>query len=361
MVSYSPAAGAAIERLRRLYEERDQSVVLVALRVNHPSLDDFARVHPAGYCAYPDPAERIAFWDRYLQERSMVLDDSIASAYLSEMDQALYGGLVGGDGQFVADPETGWISSMVRPILDDLSSLPDLSFDPHHPWFVRYLRQLEVFAGAARGRFGVCQLILINHLNFVFELLGATNTYLAVIDEPERVTEAGELAFTICSAVMRAFFSAAPDVYGGTCLYGQQWVPGKIVSESVDPFHMAGVDYFERWGRPAVERMFAQFDGGVTHIHGNGRHLLEAVSRTPGLRALWLGDDVGYPCAFDILGEIKRRVGDTPLALSVEYEAFRAALGGGKLRGGVLYDVKGVPGADAANRLMDDVRAFSPG
>ncbi len=357
MVSYSPAADLAVPRLRRLYEERDQSLVLAVMRIPQPSLKEFARIHPAGFCPYPDPVERSAFWEGFLRERREVLDDSIASVYLSEMDQGLYGGLIGGEVQFMSDPETGWISSMVKPVLPDLSGVDDLAFDPQHPWFTRYERHLRTYAQAARDRFGLCQLILINHLNFVFELVGATNTYLAVLDEPERVERAMELAFTICRGVMRTFFSVAGAIAGGTCLYGQQWVPGRIVSESVDPFHMAGPDYFEIWGRPALERMFAEFDGGVTHIHGNGRHLLEGVSTVRGLKAVWLGDDTGYPQAFDVLPQIRSRVGDLPLALSVGYQEFRSALAGHGLTGGVLYDVQGVPDVDTANDLMEQVRA----
>ena len=61
--------------------------------------------------------------------------------------------------------------------------------------------------------------------------------------------------------------------------------------------------------------MFAHFDDGVIHIHGNGRHLLEAVSTITRLNAIWPGDDIGFPPAFDILDELKKLTGDVPLIL----------------------------------------------
>jgi hypothetical protein len=137
-----------------------------------------------------------------------------------------------------------------------------------------------------------------------------------------------------------------------------QWLPGRIVSESVDPFHMTSVAYFERWGREPVERILACFDGGVLHIHGNGRHLLEAVSTIRGLKALYLGDDRGFPLAFDVLKEIKQRTGDLPLVVTVDYGRFSEALRQHRLSGGVLYMVKEVPSLDEANRCMDLVRAY---
>lgn len=84
---------------------------------------------------------------------------------------------------------------------------------------------------------------------------------------------------------------------------------GRVISESVDPFHMTSVEYFERWRREQLEQIFAEFDGGVTHLHGNGRHLLEAVSSVRGLKAIALGDDRGFPPAFDVLAGLKRRAG----------------------------------------------------
>ena len=126
----------------------------------------------------------------------------------------------------------------------------------------------------------------------------------------------------------------------GTFSNMAQWLPGRIVSESLDPFHMTSVEYFEEWGRPNVEKIFARYDGGVVHIHGNGRHLFEAARTLEGLKAIYLGDDTGFPLAFDVLPSIRQRTGDVPLVVSVEHEAFIKALDAGNLTGGVLYMVK---------------------
>ena len=359
-MDYFAGGQDVLDRLSRLYMDRDQSLILAAMQVPSRANEQFAREHVAGYCDYPDPHERAAFWDAYLCERAEVCDDSVPTAYLSEMDQALYGGLVGGKARFLCDLETGWISSMVEPILGDLSEVGGLTFDTDGEWFRRYTRQLEIFVGKAQGRFGVSHFILIDGLNFVFELVGATQTYVELLERPELVRQAMEFAFQLNLCVQRAFFETAPLLAGGTCSNMVQWMPGKILSESVDPFHMTSVAYFEEWGRANVERIFAEFDGGALHIHGNGRHLLEAVSSVKGLRAIWLGDDRGFPPAFDVLGELKRRVGDMPLLVTVGCDAFVDALESRRLPGGVFYNVTGVSDADTANRIMDSVRAYEP-
>jgi hypothetical protein len=300
----------------------------------------------------------VRFWDALLSERADVLDDSIPSAYLSELDQGLYGGLLGGDVRFLCDPATGWISSMVPPLLRDWSEFDAREFQLDPGWQKRYVDQLKAFVSAAHGKFGISHFILISGLNFVFELVGATETYLALNDRPESIRRAIERGYELNASVQQTFFDHVPLLEGGTCSNMVQWLPGRIVSESVDPFHMTSVACFEQWGRANVERIFARFDGGVIHLHGNGRHLLDAVATIAGLKAISLMDDRGFETAIEFLPRARLRAGNLPLIVNVELGAFRSALTRGELPGGVLYRVKGVPDVATANRCMDQVRKY---
>jgi hypothetical protein len=357
-LAYKPHCGDVLTRLRRLYERQAGDQIFATMAVPSPALAEFRRQYPRAECAYPEPAERTRFWDRLLGERTAVEDDSLPCAYLSEFDQGLYGGLLGGEVRFLAHAEVGWISSMVPPLLRDWSQFDRLRFDESHPWWQRYRRQLDVFVEQGRGKWGVSHFILIDALNFVFELLGGTQTYLSVEECPENVRRAIDFAYDLNVKVHRAFFEAVPLLEGGTLSNFAQWIPGRIVSESLDPYHMTSVDYFERWGREPAERILRAFDGGVIHIHGNGRHLLKAAATIKGLKAVLLLDDLGIPAAFDVLGDLKRRVGDMPVALSADYNKFVERLERRELPGGVLYQVQNVPDVAAANRLMEEVRAY---
>ena len=357
-LAFKANAHDAIERLRTLYSGAARDRVFAAFDIPSPSVERFAARYPHGYCPPPDPEERVRFWEGHLAGRTRLEDDSLPCAYLSEFDQGLYGGLFGGDVQFMAHPEIGWISSMVAPLLDDWSELDSLQFDGSVPWYRRFVEQTTLFARRAEGRFGVSHFILIDGLNFVFELVGATATYMTLIDRPDEVRRAIDLAFEVNRRIQADFFEIVGLFEGGTFSNMTQWLPGRIVSESVDPFHMTSVDYFEEWGREPVERILAGFDGGVVHIHGNGRHLLEAVSSIRGLRAMMLADDRGFPLAFEVLPELQARTGDLPLVVEAEFPAFEAALGRHGLCGGVLYKVTGAPDLDAANRCMERVREY---
>jgi hypothetical protein len=158
--------------------------------------------------------------------------------------------------------------------------------------------------------------------------------------------------------VQRAFFDDVGLFEGGTFSNFGQWIPGRIVSESVDPFHMTSVAYFEKWGREPAERILATFDGGVLHIHGNGRHLLKSAATIRGLKAILLLDDKGFPGAFEVLSDVKARVGDVPVAVLAPHDAFVERLARHELPGGIIYQVTNVPDVAAANRLMEKVRAY---
>ncbi len=357
-LAYKPTAADIISRLCLLHERKARDRIFAVMEVPSEALTRFGEQYSHGYCDYPDPSERIAFWDAYLRERIAVEDDSLPSAYLSEFDQGLYGGLVGGQVQFMAHPENGWISSMVAPLLEDWSGFEALELDEAHPWLERFAAQTGAFTTAAAGKFGISHFILIDGLNFVFELVGATRTYMSLIERPELVRRAIDLAFEVNVSVQQRFFNLVPLFDGGTFSNMVQWIPGRIVSESVDPFHMTSVDYFEEWGREPVERILSRFDGGVLHIHGNGRHLLEAVAKIEGLKAIFLGDDHGFPLAFDVLGQLQARTGDVPLVVEAEFDAFTERLERHELCGGVLYRIVDAPSADAANRWMEKVREY---
>ena len=342
-------------RLEKLYRQR-ATIVCAKMNVPNKTREEFAKNHNEGFCDYPDILERVEFWDSFTKERLAVHDDSIPAVPLKEMDQGLYGGLFGGDVRFLCDPSRGMYSSMVYPVIKDLREVDRLSFDENCMWFQRYTSQIDAFLAGGKGNFSINHLMSINGLNFVFELIGATAAYMACEEQPELVKKAIDLAFEVNLKIQKTFFEKVPLLNNGTCSCFAQWLPGRIVSESVDPFHMTSVDYFEKWGRGPVERLFAEFDGGIIHVHGNGRHLLKAASSIKGLKAIFLGDDTGYPLSFDILDEIRQQVADMPLICIVDFRKFVQNLKEKKLLPTVFYNVLNVPNVNEANRCMDIVR-----
>lgn len=361
-LAYKPNAAETVERLRSLVERRAPDRIFAQFPTPTQAMRRFVQTHQSAFSTdYPDPRERIRFWDQLLAERSELEDDSIPYAYPSEFDQGLYGGLLGGDVRFLCMTEqgynsSGWISSMIPPLLRDWSEFDHLRFDESHPWWHRYVRQLQVMSEAARGKFGVAHFTVIDSLNFVYELLGATNTYLSLYERPDMVHRAIDFAFNLNVKIHRTFFDIVPDLDGGSCGFVLPWIPGHVLCESVDPFHMTSVEDFEKWGFEPICRIFREFDGGVVHLHGSGGHLLEAVCRLPGLKAVRFSND--WPKILDVLGELRRRAGDMPLTVNVSYPEFVEALKRHTLPGGVFFNVYGDVDVREANACMKAVRAY---
>ena len=96
LLAYKPTAQDVLRRLGLLYGRRVPDRIFAAMEIPSRALAGFREQYTAGYCDYPNPATRIEFWGELLRERAAVEDDSIPSAYASEFDQGLYGGLLGG-------------------------------------------------------------------------------------------------------------------------------------------------------------------------------------------------------------------------------------------------------------------------
>ena len=118
------------------------------------------------------------------------------------------------------------------------------------------------------------------------------------------VRRAIDFGFDLNVRVQRAFFDAVPLFEGGTFSNFAQWIPGRIVSESLDPYHMTSVAYFERWGREPAERILAAFDGGVIHIHGNGRHPARGRRHDPRAESDSASGRFGLSESFDVIREL---------------------------------------------------------
>ena len=152
-LEYKPHAADVVARLRQLYQRQAADQIFAAFKIPNPawtsSLGTTARASASIL-----NRRRVAFWDRYFAARADLEDDSIPAAYLSEIDQGLYGGMLGGEVRFMAHPENGWISSMVAPLLRDWADFGQLRIDRSAVWFQRYLQQLDTFVSGTRASSG---------------------------------------------------------------------------------------------------------------------------------------------------------------------------------------------------------------
>ncbi len=358
-MKYKTDLEQTLDRLTRLYSGKAKDEIFAKANVPSEAIRQYAARHPETHCEYPDMVEREQFWDAYLKERTDILDDSIPAAYLSEFDEGLYTAIVGGKIHFMNNTDWGWVSSMGVPCIDRAEDMLALRLDTESEWAQIYLRQLRYFAEKSRGKYGVSHFILIDGLNFILELRGGTNRYYDMLDHPDIVEQVFKLAREVNFWVQDTYFEVCGLFRGGTVSNQCQWVPGRIVSESLDPFHMTSVEDFERWGEENVETVFAHYDGGVFHIHSNGHHLIEHAVRLKGVKSINLLDENHNPVKnYMILDKLDKLRGDIPVHVEMPYELMLQKLRAHELPGNMFFNVNGVPDIDAANRLMEQVRSY---
>ena len=351
----------AINRLNELLTGRGMDRVYAIMPQRNPVIAEYAAGHQAGEVPFPDIEERAQFWTRVCAAHPAgLLDDSVPNCYLWEFDQGLIGGVLGADVRMLCEPASGHITSMTKPLAHNLEEALQARWDESSIWWRRYIGQMDVFArAAARNGFGISHMTVLSGLNFLLELCGATDAYLALIDEPALAREVMAYSVRINQIIQRAFFDHVPLYAGGTASYAIQWMPGRVIAESVDSFHMTSVDWFEEHGRWILEQTVQPFDGMMMHLHANGLHLLQGVSTVSKLQIITLGDDVTVPFRiYERLAELDKLRGPVPLAASIPCAVFEERLNAGTLTPNVLYYVQDVAGVDAANRLMERVRAY---
>ena len=363
-IKYKKNAEDVLERLRTLTNRKAQDQIFAAFILPSKAMKDFQKEYKGDFITeYPDPEKRMKFWKELLEERTFLEDDSIPAAYPSEFDQGLYGGLLGGQVRFLSMTQdgyvgSGWISSMVPPILKDWSEFDGLHFSANQTWFTRYKKQLRIMTDSARGKHGISHIIVIDSLNFVYELIGATETYISMYEKPNMVRKAIEFAYELNITIHDTFFDIVGTLEGGTCSWVVPWIPGKIICESLDPFHMTSVADFEKWGREPAERLIRNYDGAVLHLHANGWYLLETACTLRGLKALLLVNEKDHTPAIEMIAELRERSGEIPLSIMVDYETFEEKLKQHTLPGGIFYYVSGASDIGTANRCMEQVRKY---
>jgi hypothetical protein len=189
-------------------------------------------------------------------------------------------------------------------------------------------------------------------LNLAVQFRGAEQAYVDMTENPDDLrcllNYAYDLNVYLYGRVQEIIGRHNRRLYGGHPL-------SKYCTDqqSVDAYALCRPGTLKKWDMENLAR-FNNFVGGtVLHIHENSRHVIEEVAEIPGWTCVSFTDGPGWPRAFDIRWELRKRMKDIPLRFSgFKKDEFILALKGRDLPGNAQYGF-GVSSLDEAKRIMD--------
>ena len=288
------------------------------------------------------------------------LTDIIPHAYPTfDFGGAVYAGFFGGEIMFAGTSDHTWSACDVPPVKDLTQfDFPGLSAD--NLWLKRMLNVTDYFVNHMEPICDATPFMLLDCLNFLITLRGADG-FTDLCDYPELVGRfmdwSVEVNLAVYDAQAQLLHDFTDKAYGGHPFsrYGRSRIP----SMSVDNYGMCRPDVYERWGLEQHRRLVGHYGGGILHLHGDGRPLCELVSRNEGLSYCYMGDDAGFPKAFEIVEELKARMMPIPIAVDIPKEVFLRRLQDRSLPGGVLYRLS-ADSLEESNEIMMRVFEYCP-
>lgn len=357
-LDYRPYAAEAAKRLTALWSRTASDRIFADMKVQTEAMRRFAESHEDGPCERQRSEDRIVFWDKHLRELSNLEDDSVPFVYLTEFDQGIYAAALGAPIEYMMHSYNGWISSMTHPILDDFSDMSLWKLNPDAPILLELDDQLDIYSSHARGKFLIASFILIDAMNFVVEVRGATQAFIDTFERPDEVTRLMDFAYDLNVYIQERVQKKMDMFCGGIAINKAGWAPGTPVLFSIDAYHLAGPDFYYQWGEPHLQKILDHFSGGVLHIHSNGHHLIEHAAKLKNLVGIDMQNEDWNPRSYELLGEIKQKSGDVPIMVECHFDELERDIDAHSLPGNTLYKVVDAPSVEEANRLMKKVRDY---
>ncbi len=269
-------------------------------------------------------------------------------------------GMLGAEMRFFHRPR-GPAFSAPCELLPDYAALPGLGLKMDNAWVRRFLSIQEYFEAHAGDGFAQHPCLTMDALNFVCELRGATQSYLDLYEHPRELRCLMEIGLDFNLRFQDAQRARIAPFRGGCFTWLADWVPfPNAVTLSVDAYVICSPEAYVDFGFDCQSRLIKHFGHGLMHFHCNRADLAAEVARLPNLELFQFGGDPHDPAPeIDHLPAMRKAVGDVPMQLACPLSVFVERLNRHALMPNVWYVVNGAGlTVDAANRLMDRVRAY---
>ncbi len=224
-------------------------------------------------------------------------------------------------------------------------------------WLRRFLDSFGYMVEHANGEFAISYVCVIDAMNLAVQLRGTEQAYLDMYDHPDELHHLMEWGYEL----NRYLYDRAVDIIKpyNDSLYGEHPMQkySSIPSMSVDAYSLCAPGALSEWGLEQLSRFSTYAGGSHFHIHENGRQVMDEFVKIEDVLACTFSDGAGYPRAFGMRWNIRRRMRDVPIAMWCTRDEFIQALRQRDLPGNTLYSFHGGT-IEEAREIMKMVRDY---
>ena len=362
-------AQQAADRLYRLYSRQMLDEIAVQLWI--PSPPEMAKEPPLvdpqpddNICRERDPIcwkelpVILEMYRRNARRNYHNPDDSLpAEMPIFYFENAIETAMLGGKVRFMGT-RLHTFGDPVEPLIKDYRSFHWQLPDEGNVWFQRYLDAYRFMVQHAGNDFALKWQAGFTGMNLAVQFRGAEQAYVDMTENPDDLRKllnyAHDLNIYLYGRVQEIVGRHNHRLYGNHPL-----AKCGISNQSVDAYSLCRPGTLRQWDKENLTRFNKLVGGTDLHIHENSRHVIEEVAEIPGWLRVGFTDGPGWPRAFDIRWELRKRTKDIPLFFGgFKKEEFILALKNHDLPGNAQYGFGGVSSLDEAKRIMDQVLTY---
>jgi hypothetical protein len=207
------------------------------------------------------------------------------------------------------ESQSVWADPVPEFILDDE---PGLS--PVNAWFDLLLEATRSLVDLAEGRYPIASGIMRGVTDLLAAILGSTNFYLAIHDQPDMLSRLASQLADLWVDVVRAQYEIIPRFQGGYVNAGI-WSPEDSPVYQEDASALISGETYELIVGPMARDILGSFKNPILHLHSVGLHILPSFLEMENPPIVEVNIDPSGPPLDSLLPEFKRIQTAAPLEL----------------------------------------------
>jgi hypothetical protein len=190
----------------------------------------------------------------------------------------------------------------------------EISLSPQNPWFELLIEATKSLVVLADGRFPIASGIMRGITDLLAAILGSTNFYLAIHDEPKTLSRLARQLADLWVDVVQAQYEIIPEFHGGHVNAGI-WSLGCSPVYQEDASALISGEAYEQIVGPIARDVMRSFKNPILHLHSVGLHILPSFLIMDQPPIIEVNIDPAGPSIKGLLPVFKQIQAATPLEL----------------------------------------------